>query len=155
MLGGGRGDATGRMTGVQDKPMRGGAGSPMRVLVVDDSLDLQRSLTTMLASIPQVHVVGCAADAAGALAMVTTLHPDLVVLDVALQGHHQGIDVLQRVVREHADITVVMLSNLTWQAMRCRLLAAGAHAYFDKGEEFLQARDWIAARAAAWRPGNP
>jgi DNA-binding NarL/FixJ family response regulator len=121
----------------------------MKVLVVDDSLDLQRSLATLLAPILDLRIVGYAEDAAGALERVARLRPDLIVLDVALRDDDRGIDVLRQVVREHAHIKVVVLSNFTWGSMRDGLLNAGAHAYFDKSDEFIQARDWIAAQAHA------
>ncbi|MEY4413648.1 MAG: Response regulator protein VraR [Pseudomonadota bacterium] len=125
----------------------------LRVLIVDDSRELQRSLSMLLSAVHDLRIVGYAEDVAGALDGVVRLRPDLVVLDVALRGVDRGIDVLRWIVRTHPDIQVVMLSNFTWQAMRQGLMAAGARAYFDKGDEFMRARDWIAARARVHRAG--
>jgi DNA-binding NarL/FixJ family response regulator len=94
--------------------------------------------------VPDVTVVGNAEDVVGALALIESLRPDLVVLDVGLRGKDRGIDVLKYVTREHPEIKVIAMSNFTWEAMRNSLLAAGALAYFDKGSEFMRARDWIA-----------
>ena len=139
---------------MDDTRKRDAAERHMKILVVDDSLDLQRSLALLLESIPEVRIVGFAEDAAGALAMVSRLRPDLVVLDVALRGNDRGMDVLKQIVRESPQIKVVMLSNFTWQSMRSGLLDAGAHAYFDKSDEFLQARDWIAEQAHSHAAGG-
>jgi len=126
----------------------------VKVLVVDDSLAIQESLGHLLASIPGVTVAGYAEDVAGAIRCIHNLKPDLVVLDVELRGADRGMDVLQHVVKEHPAIKVIVMSNFTWTAMRSGLLAAGALAYFDKGSEFLLARDWVAnfARAHAHGP---
>lgn len=128
----------------------------MKVLLVDDSEAVQRSFGGLLAAVPDVEVAGCAANVADAVAMVDALAPDLVVLDVELRDGEHGIDVLRHVVRTRPATPVVVLSNFTWRAMRAELLGCGAAAYFDKANEFLRARDWIAARAAvARRPGSP
>lgn len=124
----------------------------MKVLLVDDSAVVQASFGGLLASVPNVELLGCAADVAGALAMIDTLAPDLVVLDVELRHGEHGIRVLDEVRRTHPALDVVVLSNFTWRAMRRELLAAGAAAYFDKANEFTLARDWIEARAAGAPP---
>ena len=121
----------------------------MKVLVVDDSLAIQESLGHLLAAIPGVTVAGYAEDVAGALTGIRDLEPDLVVLDVELRGADRGMDVLLHVVKEHPAVKVIVMSNFTWAAMRSGLLAAGALAYFDKGSEFLLARDWVASFARA------
>lgn len=120
----------------------------MKVLLVDDSAAVQASLGGLLASVPNVEVVGCAEDVAGALHLIETRSPDLVVLDIELRQGDHGIDVLGKVMRQRPQLQVIVLSSFTWQAMRRPMLAAGAAAYFDKANEFKRARDWIADRAA-------
>jgi DNA-binding NarL/FixJ family response regulator len=115
------------------------------VAVVDDSLEVQATLVRLLASVAGVAVVGCAEDVAGALELIDSRRPDVVVLDVDLRGGGRGIDVLRHVVREHPGIEVIVLSNHVWQATRDGFLEAGARACFDKAMEFTRARDWIAA----------
>lgn len=124
----------------------------MRVLVVDDSKAVQTSFGSLLATVPNIEVVGYAGDVASALAMIEARAPDLVVLDVELHRGESGIEVLQHVKRTQPGAEVIVLSNLPWKAMRSQLLAAGAAAYFDKANEFRLARDWIAARAAVVPP---
>ena len=123
------------------------------VVVVDDSLQIQRSLGRLLTSVVGVEVVGYAEDVPGAIALINHTRPDVVVLDVDLRDATRGLEVLHHVVREHPDIQVITLTNFTWQAMREVFIKNGARAYFDKSMEFTKARDWIAAlqatRAAA------
>jgi DNA-binding NarL/FixJ family response regulator len=125
-------------------------GAPVvKVLVVDDSLPIQRSLARLLMSVEGVEVVGYAEDVAGAIAKIEATQPDLVVLDVDLRNQDRGIDVLRFVRRAHPHIRVIALSNFSWQAIREGFLQAGASAYFDKSMEFTKARDWVAAMARA------
>lgn len=119
----------------------------LKVLVVDDSVAVQRSLGGMLKAVAGVDVVGYANDVAEALESIVDAQPNVVVLDVDLRGGDRGMSVLREVVRSHPEIQVIVLSNFTWESMRSGFLAAGAKAYFDKSTEFTKARDWIASMA--------
>jgi len=68
-------------------------------------------------------------------------------------GGDLGIDVLRYVKQHHANIEVIVFSQLNWTAVRKTHMEAGAIAYFDKGLEFQQARDFIADLANARSAG--
>jgi DNA-binding NarL/FixJ family response regulator len=121
----------------------------MKVVVIDDSLQVQKSFGAMLSVLPDVELVGCARDALGAISLIDATHPDVVVLDVNLLDDDKGIDVLHYVRRQHGKAIVVALSNFVSERLRQTYLEAGASAYFDKSTEFTQARDWIAQLGAA------
>lgn len=120
----------------------------LKVVVVDDSLAIQRSFGRLLQSIAGVDVVGCAEEAAVANPLIDATRPDVVVLDANLLDGEHGMGVLRRVGRHHPQTQVIVLSNTASPQMRRAYLEAGARAYFDKATEFIQARDWVAARAA-------
>lgn len=120
----------------------------LKVLIVEDSPDIQRRLIDMLAAAPQVQVVGCVGSAAEALERADALRPDVVVLDVALRDGGRGYPVLRELRRTLPQSQVIVLSNFGWDAMREGFLQAGARAYFDKAFEFRKARDWIFEQAA-------
>ena len=117
----------------------------MKVLLVDDSEAIRQSFGALLATAPGVDVVGCAEDVASALESIVSIRPDLIVLDARLRGHDKGIDLLRHVRKHHPGIKVVVFSQFNWASIRKRHMEAGAIAYFDKGTEFQQARDCIAA----------
>jgi len=121
----------------------------LKVLVVDDSLAVQRSLGRLLDAVAGVSVVGYAESLARAQQLIGALMPDVIVLDVDLEGGQRGIELLLYVAREHPAIQVIGLSNFTWRTVHDCRLAAGASACFDKSTEFHQARDWIVARTKA------
>ncbi|MDM0110804.1 response regulator transcription factor [Variovorax sp. J22R133] len=121
----------------------------MRVLLVDDSASIQQSFGALLATAPGVEVVGYAQDFETARESIASRHPDLIVLDAKLRGRDRGLDVMRHVRQHYPDIKVIILSQYGWASMRKVHLEGGALAYFDKGLEFQQARDWIAELASA------
>jgi DNA-binding NarL/FixJ family response regulator len=120
----------------------------VKVALIDDSVAIQQSFGALLATAPGLEVVGCAEDMATAIALIASTRPELIVLDARLSGQDRGIDVLRHVRQHHPDIKVVIFSQFNWASMRRSLMEAGALAYFDKGTEFQQARDWIARLSA-------
>jgi DNA-binding NarL/FixJ family response regulator len=126
----------------------------VKVLLVDDSVAIQQSFGALLQAAPGVTVIGYAEDVASALASIASNAPDLIVLDAKLRGQDRGIDVLHYVRQHHPDIKVILLSHFGWASMRKSHIDAGALAYFDKGIEFQQARDYIADLANANRQSD-
>lgn len=116
----------------------------LRVAIIDDSAEIQRSFGALLEALDGLELVGCAVDLPSAVRLIDEQRPDIVVLDVELRGRDRGYDVLRHVAQAHPHIRVVALSNYSWKAMREAFLSAGASAYFDKAIQFAQARDWIA-----------
>jgi DNA-binding NarL/FixJ family response regulator len=125
----------------------------LKVLIVEDSLDIQRRLQEMLLGLGDVTVVGCAEDVAQAIALADAARPDVALLDISLRDGHSSVPLLRHLRHAHPGTRVAMLSNFGWGAMRASCLNEGAVAFFDKALEFRAARDWVAAQAAqAARP---
>jgi DNA-binding NarL/FixJ family response regulator len=121
--------------------------SPMKVLLVEDSLIVRQRIEELLSSIPGVAVVGHAEDASDAIAAIQHGLPDLVVLDVRLRKS-TGADVLRYVLRACPRVKVIVLSNESSRAVRAFFMGLGAHAFFDKALEFDQLRAVITDLAA-------
>ncbi len=77
-----------------------------RVLIVDDEPIARRRLCRMLHEMPDVVVVGEAADGFQALARISELQPDVVLLDIRMPG----LDGLA-VARSHAELPPVIFTT--------------------------------------------
>lgn len=105
---------------------------PIRVLVVDDSDIIRRLLTEILNSDPGIVVVGAAADAFEAKALVNKLQPDVITLDVEMP-EVDGIRFLE-VLMKVRPTPVIMISTLTRSKadITLRALELGAVDYIAK-----------------------
>ena len=126
----------------------------MRIVIVDDSLDVQRSLSRLLGSVAGLDVVGCARGVPEALSLIDSVEPDVVVLDVNLHDRDKGIDVLRYVKRQRPRIEVVVLSEFASRRLRESFIDVGASVFYGKSTEFVQAKDWIASLASSASRGD-
>src|ERR1700755_243022 len=86
-------------------------GTPVRVLVVDDSSVMRKLLTTLLSADPEIEVVGTAPDPHVARERIKALNPDVVTLDVEMP-HMDGVTFLRKIMGL-GPTPVVMVSTLT------------------------------------------
>lgn len=108
--------------------------SACRILLVDDHPLLRKGLIQLLALSDGMQVVGEAADGDTALQRATELDPDLIVLDLNMQGR-DGLDTL-RCLREQgctARIVMLTVSDNSNDVLNC--LRAGADGYLLKDME--------------------
>jgi two-component system chemotaxis response regulator CheB len=85
-------------------------GQRIRVLIVDDSATVRRTLTDILSSDPQIEVMGAAADPYAAVRRIAEEAPDVITLDVEMP-RMDGITFLRKLMSQH-PIPVVMCSSL-------------------------------------------
>jgi CheY-like chemotaxis protein len=104
-----------------------------RVLIADDVADLRLLLRFALERSGAFEVVGEAADGAEAVARATEHLPDLVVLDLSMPVL-DGLEALPFIRKAAPDARVVVLSGFAAAKMEERAIAAGAVAYFEKGD---------------------
>jgi two-component system chemotaxis response regulator CheB len=97
------------------------AGERIRVVVVDDSPFVCRLLTSRLEASPDIAVVASANDGERAVALVHELRPDVVTLDLQMDGM-SGLDALDRIVRE-MPTPVIVVSGLSREAADAALQA--------------------------------
>lgn len=86
-------------------------GDRVRTLIVDDSASMRAALKHILASDPEIEVVGCAPEPYAARAMIKELNPDVITLDVEMPGM-DGLSFLEKIMRLR-PMPVVMCSTLT------------------------------------------
>ena len=82
--------------------------TPARILVVEDDRVVARDIEQQLSRIGHV-VVATTARGEDALSLARSTQPDMVLMDIRLEGALDGIDAAQQV-REHCHIPVVFLT---------------------------------------------
>ena len=115
-----------------------------RILLVDDEVSIQRSLTPLLKSRGyDVEVAGTGTDALKAVGLRT---PDLIVLDLGLPDL-EGAEVCRRV-RDASALPIIVLSARSGDAEKVATLDNGADDYVTKpfSPEELLARIRVALR---------
>jgi two-component system chemotaxis response regulator CheB len=107
--------------------------TPIRILVVDDSVVIRKVLSETLAEDRGLEVVGTASDGRLGLAKIAQLHPDLVTLDVEMPVLN-GLQTLAELRKLYPRLPVVMFSTLTEHGAAAALdaLALGASDYATK-----------------------
>ncbi len=105
----------------------------IRILVVDDSAVFRRLVSDELSSDPGLEVVGTASNGRIALARMTQVNPDLVILDVEMP-EMDGLETLKELRKTYRRLPVIMFSSFTERGAEVTLdaLALGATDYFTK-----------------------
>ena len=102
---------------------------PGKVLVVDDEPEVRLVLFEFLSS--RGYDVTAASGGAEAVALVETIKPDLVLLDVAMPDM-DGVETLKRIVAIEPALAVIMVTANADIGVTSKLLALGAVDYVPK-----------------------
>jgi two-component system chemotaxis response regulator CheB len=104
-----------------------------KVLVVDDSVVIRRLLCEVIASDPQLEVVGYAANGQIAMAMLDRVSPDIITLDIEMPVM-DGLETLKAIRAKHRRLPVIMFSTLTERGAAATIdsLSFGASDYVTK-----------------------
>jgi len=108
--------------------------SKIRILIVDDHGIVRAGIRSLLESQPDVEVVGEAARGEEAIEKAKQLHPDLVLMDIALPGMN-GIEATRQIKKELPDISVLVLTMHDDEEFFFPVLRAGASGYILKEAE--------------------
>jgi DNA-binding NarL/FixJ family response regulator len=115
----------------------------LKVFLADDSAPIRQRVGAMLAA-SDMTVVGEAETPQACIDGILGSHPDVVVLDVQLEGG-TGLQVLKAVRQAEPDVAFIVFSNNSAPAYRKRYLAEGASLFLDKTTEFDQLAQAIAS----------
>lgn len=103
-------------------------GTPVKVLVVDDSIFVQRQMEKMLKT-EGFEIVDTAVHGREAVEKYQSLHPDIdiVTMDVTMPGMH-GVDAMKEIKKFDPEACVVIVSALgKTDLMKDALLNGAAH----------------------------
>jgi len=103
---------------------------PVRVLIADDSVRIRQGLRALLATWPDITVVGEAADGREAVRLVADFQPDVVLMDLWMPVL-DGVQATRLIKQQWPAITVIVLTMYSLE--QSAALAAGADGFVIKG----------------------
>ena len=104
---------------------------PLRLLLVDDHPIVRTGLRMLFQSEPDMQVVGEVDSGAEAIAAVPRLHPDVVIMDVAMPGM-TGIEATRQIKANSPETAVLALTMHEDEQYFFAMLNAGASGYIPK-----------------------
>ena len=143
------------------------AGARLRVVIADDQASVREGLVLLLGGLPGIEVVGAAADGEQALALVAersdkdpieTLvaehKPDAILLDLHMPVL-DGIGATRRLVAEHPEVTIVVLTTFADDSTVLDALHAGARSYLTKDADHTEIAKALQAAAGGLTVFDP
>src|SRR5436190_7859217 len=124
------------------------------VVLVDDQALLRTGFRMILDAEPDISVVGEASDGESGVAMVRTVRPEVVLMDIRMPGTN-GIDATAQIVREAPDSRVLILTTFDLDEYVFAALRAGASGFLLKDvrpAELLTAIHTVAVGEAVLAP---
>ncbi|HET9849401.1 MAG TPA: response regulator transcription factor [Candidatus Dormibacteraeota bacterium] len=103
----------------------------VRVLVADDQNLFRSGLAHLLDGDPRVRVVGQAVDGVDAVKKAAAIKPDVVLMDLKMPNL-DGIEATRRIVGEHPEIKILILTTFETDSYVLQALRAGASGYVLK-----------------------
>jgi len=104
-----------------------------RILVVDDHPIVRQGLALLINREPDLVVCGEAEEAMGAMHVLASARPDVLIVDISLNGP-DGLDLLKNIRITHPALPVLILSMHEESIYAERALRAGANGYIMKQE---------------------
>ncbi|MEV6923574.1 response regulator transcription factor [Dactylosporangium sp. NPDC051485] len=126
----------------------------IRVLLADDQRVVREGLALVLGLLPDVEVVGAAADGQEAVELATRLRPDIVLMDLRMP-RCDGVEATRLLARDLPEVRVVVLTTYSDDRSVLDALRAGARGYLTKeagGDEISAALRRVLEDGAALDP---
>jgi two-component system nitrate/nitrite response regulator NarL len=125
---------------------------PLRVLLVDDHILFRRGVKAVLASRPDMEVVGEAADGLEAVTLAKETMPDVILMDIQMAGC-SGLEATRRIKDEMPYVKVFMLTVSDSDEDLFEALKSGAQGYLIKdlkAQQLFDALEGVARGEAAF-----
>lgn len=114
-----------------------------RVLIADDQTLVREGLVTLLGLLPDIEVVGSAADGEEAVRMVAGEDPDIVLMDLRMP-RCDGVEATRRIREGHPRTQVIVLTTYADDESILSAIQAGARGYLTKDSGAKQIQEAIA-----------
>lgn len=104
---------------------------PIRVILADDHAVVRAGLRAVLGASPDIQVVGEASDGAEAITLAETLDPDVVIMDLTMDGV-DGAAATREIVSRKLRARVLVLTMHAEEDYLIPIIEAGASGYLMK-----------------------
>lgn len=134
---------------MSDKPQK-----IIRVLIADDHAIIRKGVKAVLDLIPDMEIVGEAANGLEAFALEQELHPDVILMDLKMPEMN-GIESIKQIMTQNPKARILVLTNFAGEEMLFPAIKAGALGYHLKDsapEELVEALRQVYAGEAALHP---
>ena len=119
----------------------------LRIVVADDQASVREGLVLLLGGLPDIEVVGAAADGEQALALVAEHAPDAILLDLHMPVL-DGVATTKRLAAEHPRVAIVILTTYADDRSVLDAMHAGARSYLTKDADRTHIAQALHAAAA-------
>ena len=98
---------------------------PLRVLIADDQLLVRAGICELVKLLPDVKVVGLAADGREALRLIETHDPDIILMDTSMPEMN-GLEAAVLAKKQFPRVKIIILSDHSSEELVFRALRSGA-----------------------------
>jgi DNA-binding NarL/FixJ family response regulator len=126
----------------------------LRIVIADDQASVREGLVLLLGGLPDIDVVGAAADGEQALALVAKHAPDAILLDLHMPVL-DGVATAKRLAAEHPDVAVVVLTTYADDQSVLDAMHAGARSYLTKDADRVHIAQALHAAAGGLAVFDP
>jgi len=127
----------------------------IRVAIVDDHDLVRAGIRAILEQDPSFQVVGETGDGQDAIRLVTSLKPDVVLMDVHLPGGIGGLEATEAIGKDCPDVKVIILTQYENREYIRRAIRIGARGYLLKRGVAEQLKEAIRTVHAGQRYLHP
>lgn len=107
---------------------------PICVLIADDHTIVRSGVRLLLEAEPDIKVVGEALDGNEVLTMAETLHPDIILMDIAMPGM-DGLEATRQIKNRWPEIEILVLTMHRSDEYFFEMINHGASGYVLKGAD--------------------
>ncbi|GHO47674.1 response regulator [Ktedonospora formicarum] len=127
---------------------------PIRLVIADDHAFYREGVRTMLLGMPDMEVIGEAADGDETIAKAESLQPDVILMDIKMPGTN-GIEATRRILHTSPHIKVLVITMFEDDDSVFAAMRAGAHGYLLKDadrDELVRAIKAVSKGEAIFSP---